>query len=98
MPAGCKKIKIKKIRKSCLLIQLAGLFIRAGLAAAVRRPEDAHVKLSLAGPAGKWRHAFLPLKTWSVALAVFTLNAWCKMRKPISCNEILGWEDAQNRT
>lgn len=47
MPAGRKK---KKIRKSCLLIQLAGLFIRAGLAEAVRRPKDARVKLSLAGP------------------------------------------------
>lgn len=69
-------VKKKKIRKSCLLIQLAGLFIRAGLAGAVRRPKDAHVKLSLAAPAGKWRHAFLPPKAWSVVLAVFTLNAW----------------------
>lgn len=34
----------KKIRKSCLLIQLAGLFIRAGLAGAVRRPGDACVQ------------------------------------------------------
>ena len=90
--------KEKKKRKSCLLIQLAGLFIRAGLAGAVRRPKDAGVKLSLAGPAGKWRHASLPLKTLSVALAVFTLNAWSATRKPINCNKIRRWEDARNGT
>lgn len=64
----------------------------------MRGPKDACVKLSLAGPAGKWRHAFLPPKTWRVARAVLTLNAWCATGEPINCNEILRWEDAQKRT
>lgn len=93
---ACQLAVKKKKRKSCLLIQLAGLFIRAGLAGAVRRPRDVRVELSLAGPAGKCRHAFLPCRTRSVA--VFTLNAWGATRMPISCNEIWRWEDAQNRT
>lgn len=87
---------------SCLLIQLVGLFIRTRLAGAVRRPKDTHVKLSLVGPVSKWRLAILfhpqGPQTWSMALAVFILNTGCMARKPINCNEILGWEDAQDKT
>lgn len=64
----------------------------------MRRPKDARVSQSLVGPAGKVETRILTPQDLEHQLAVFTLNAWYGTGKPISCNEILGWEDAQNRT
>lgn len=88
-------VKKKKIRRSCLLIQLAGLFIRAGLAGAVRRPGDACVWAVAHKPCRHVEAHMLALRC-EVSHTSCVCHAWSVTRKPINCNEILGWEDALN--